>query len=160
MKLHRNKGFTIIELLIVVAVIGVLAAIAYPSFVDSMKKARRADAMDAITSIRLAQEKFRANCREFAQGFNDNTATCDNADPTNNVIRHSATSLGGYYTLALSGADGTSYVIKATPTSKGNQDEDECGYFELKINKTDAGGVVQAVQKLTESGDADLCWRR
>jgi type IV pilus assembly protein PilE len=43
---HAAKGFTLIELMIVVAVVGILAAIAYPSYQDSVRKSRRADARD------------------------------------------------------------------------------------------------------------------
>ena len=153
MSMQHYKGFTLIELMMALVVIGILAAIAYPSFIDSVRKARRADAMDAIISIRLAQEKWRANEATYTNTLSDIwKGSTDDA----------AVTLDGYYKLSIEAdsADGTGYIVRATPTTKGDQDEDKCGYFELQINKKDADDVVQAVQKLTESGDADLCWRR
>ena len=49
LKGHKHAGFTLIELMIVVAVIGILAAIAYPSYQDSVRKSRRADAKGLLT---------------------------------------------------------------------------------------------------------------
>lgn len=153
MNMRHKKGFTLIELMIAMVIVGVLAAIAYPSFVDTVRKSRRADAMDAITSIRLAQEKWRANETTYT-----NTLT----DIWEGSKDDAAVTLDGYYKLTLEddSADGTGYIVRATPTTKGDQDEDKCGYFELQINKEDADDVVRAVQKLTESGDANRCWRR
>ena len=55
----------------------------------------------------------------------------------------------------------TATLSTATPTTKGDQDEDtRAVIFELKINKADGDGTVQAIQKLTASGDADRCWKR
>lgn len=52
-------GFTLIEVMIVVAIVGILAAIAYPSYVDSVRKGRRAEAMSALEDVRLSQAKWR-----------------------------------------------------------------------------------------------------
>ena len=63
----RNKfhGFTLLELMIVIAVIAVLASVAYPSYLDSVRKARRADAQAALTNVQLEQQKLRSSCRFF-----------------------------------------------------------------------------------------------
>lgn len=59
-KLKKTLGFTLIELMIVVAVIAILASIAYPSYRDSVRKARRVDAKSALTDIAQMQETFFA----------------------------------------------------------------------------------------------------
>jgi len=102
---RKNGGFTLIELMIVVAVIGILAAIAYPSYQDSVRKAQRADAREAMLAIQLAQEKWRANNPAYAADL----AT----------LGMSATSNKGYFNLAtVAGVapetTATSFSITAT----------------------------------------------
>lgn len=54
----RAAGFTLVELMIVVAIIGILAAIAYPSYIDSVRKGKRADGRAALTSLLQQQERY------------------------------------------------------------------------------------------------------
>lgn len=59
--LRLPRGFTLIELMIAVAIVGILIALAFPSYRDSVHKGRRADAMTAFGSIQQAQERWRSN---------------------------------------------------------------------------------------------------
>lgn len=54
----RIAGFTLVELMIVVAIVGILAAIAYPSYIDSVRKGNRAEGRTAVTSLLQQQERF------------------------------------------------------------------------------------------------------
>lgn len=54
----RITGFTLVELMIVVAIVGILAAIAYPSYIDSVRKGNRAEGRTAVTSLLQQQERF------------------------------------------------------------------------------------------------------
>lgn len=56
--IRKNAGFTLIELLVVIVVVGILAAIAYPSFVNQAVKARQAEARTYIGSINRAQQSY------------------------------------------------------------------------------------------------------
>lgn len=56
----RHAGFTLIELMVVIAVIAIIAAIAIPSYSSQVRKSRRADALQRMQQIALAQERFRA----------------------------------------------------------------------------------------------------
>lgn len=65
------RGFTLVELLVAIAVIGILAAIAIPSFQDSIRKGRRAEAMTAMVQVQQAQERRRTNLPEYASNVSD-----------------------------------------------------------------------------------------
>ena len=58
--MKANRGLTLIELLIVIVIVGILAAIAVPVYTNYMQRARRADAKTALEQLRAAQEMFRA----------------------------------------------------------------------------------------------------
>lgn len=64
---HKKKdsGFTLIELMIVVVVIGIIAAIAYPSYMDSVRKSRRADAKTALSDVAARLENFYQNNKSY-----------------------------------------------------------------------------------------------
>ena len=53
----NTKGFTLVELMIAVAIVGILASIAYPSYQDSVRKSRRADAKGALLGFANAMER-------------------------------------------------------------------------------------------------------
>lgn len=62
----ENNGFTLIELMIAVAIIGILASIAYPAYTDYITEARRADAKAVMLDIQLSQERYRSYNSEYA----------------------------------------------------------------------------------------------
>jgi len=62
----RSKGFTLIELMIVVAIIGVLAAVAYPSYISHLVKSRRADAQAHLMDIAQRQQQYLLDARSYA----------------------------------------------------------------------------------------------
>jgi len=132
MVLKSNKGFTLIELMIVIAIIGILAAIALPAYTDYVDRARRADAKSGILALQLAQEKFRANCPAYAQ----NIGAANNCGTS--TLTGSATSPDGYYNLAIAAANATSYTLTAAPT--GVQTGDDCGTFAVNQSGEDHSG--------------------
>ena len=74
MKNTANHGFTLIELMIVVSIIGILASIAYPSYRDSVLKSRRAEARTAIAELMQQQERYMTQNNTylpFANGDDD-----------------------------------------------------------------------------------------
>jgi len=75
----RSAGFTLIELMIVVAVIGVLAAIAVPAFIGYLQRSRTTEAFTVLAEIRQRQESYRS---EFGRYCGDATGTALNWNPT------------------------------------------------------------------------------
>lgn len=119
---RKNRGFTLIELMIVVAVIAILATIALPAFNEQVRQSRRADAVAQMGAIKLAMERWRAD--------NPSYGTIPAAQ-----IRNLDT-----YTFQLqAGATGMDYTVVATPT--GAQDGDRCG--QLTGSARNADGTEQ-----------------
>lgn len=104
-----QTGFTLLELMIVLVVIGILATIAYPSFNDSLRKSRRADGLQALRGVQLAQERWRASHSSYG--------TLGNLGLT-------GTTSGGWYTLAVTGPGATGYTATATAVTGKSQTED------------------------------------
>jgi len=98
-KIDRIEGFSLIELMISVAIIGILAGIAYPSYTEYVLKGKRGDAKAALLSVQLAQEKYRAN--NTAYGSTSAIGITSSPD--------------GYYSIAVSGESSTAYIVTATP---------------------------------------------
>jgi type IV pilus assembly protein PilE len=93
---HRQRGFTLLELMIAVVVVAILAAVAIPSFLDSIRKSRRSEAMTALTQLQQAQERWRSNNSAY---------TTDLA-----TLRISSPTPTGYYTISVVQAPGTPAV--------------------------------------------------
>ncbi len=136
---RKASGFTLVELMIVVAIVGILAAIAYPAYTDSARKGRRAQAITDLYSIQLAQEKWRAN--------NSTYGTLANVWGT--VTTSPATGTA-YYNLAISGNTATAYTLTATATTAGGQNNDK------------AGGVSCTPLTLNQNGPVGqaACWAK
>jgi type IV pilus assembly protein PilE len=137
---QSRRGFTLIELMITVAIISVLAMVAVPAYFDSVRKSRRADAVTALNQIAQAQERWRAN----------NTSYTTNLGSTGLNVPNP---LSGYYTLSVTAASSASY--SATATAAGAQLKDtRCATFTLAAS----GG--QFTYSATPAANSARCWSR
>lgn len=118
----KNAGFTLIELMIAVAVIGILAAIAYPSYQEYVKRGRRADAMGELQQAATAMERY------FTVNGSYTGATAGGTIP-NRLPRTGTKHYDVSLTLTPAGTPKTGFVILATPASGSPQTSD--GKFDI-----------------------------
>lgn len=104
--IKTTRGFTLIELMIVVAIMGIISMIAYGSYQGSVTKAKRAEAK--TTLLELAQKMER--CYTANGVYND--ATCSVHDGSD---LDTTTTEKGHYTLAINPLDATTFTLTATP---------------------------------------------
>lgn len=98
MKVSNQKGFTLVELMVVVAIIGILSAVAIPNFKKYQAKAKTSEAKLQLASIYSAETAFMADADSFAACLNDM-----GYDPGN-------TAASRYYTVGFGQADGVTRV--------------------------------------------------
>ncbi len=135
-----TSGFTLIEMLIAIAIMGILTMVAYPAYQDSTRKSRRSDAMAAVLSVQVAQEKFRGSCPYYAQNIGASNICGANAGAS--TVASVTTSNESYYTLSIEAATatGNAYTIVATPT--GSQGGDTaCSPMKIAFSATNPGGL-------------------
>ena len=135
----KLSGFTLIELMITVAILAIIAAVAIPSYTSYVDRGKRAEARTALLDIAARQERHYSNKRKYADQLSK--------------LRMSGTkSENGYYTLSLlPRPSGSSYQdFDATATPSGWTD-DKCGV--LGIDETGA-----KTHSLSYPPDPALCW--
>jgi type IV pilus assembly protein PilE len=102
--MKNTKGFTLVELLIVIAIIGILAGVVYPSYTQYVKKAECADGIDSLMTLAGFMEEYYMN-----------------NDTYKNASAPASTSPGGYYNLSISQQTAFVFTLKATPVETGQK---------------------------------------
>ena len=108
---HRMRGITLIELMIVVVIVSILAAVAYPNYQEFTARAKRNEARAALLRLATNQERFYLNNNTFTQ---DLTALGFSTTPT-------WTTETGYYTIQVTQADATNFSATATYLQGGSE---------------------------------------
>ncbi|HJP97677.1 MAG TPA: type IV pilin protein [Rhodanobacteraceae bacterium] len=143
---RHKRGFTLIELMIVVAIIAILAAIAVPWWGRYTYRARRTDGQKILMHVAQAEERYYTD-------YNAYPLSATSLDYPSGTI----TSENGYYTVSLAAAPGASagqgYVATATPVAGSPQANDACG--PLSIDNT---GVKKPLPTDAAHNSNGSCW--
>ncbi|MGE0313903.1 MAG: type IV pilin protein [Lautropia sp.] len=137
-----NAGFTLLEVMIVVAVVAILTAIAVPSYQESIRRGHRSEARAALLQAAQFMERVRTERNTYAPGAAIPALPASIAQvPASGTAR---------YTLTVTAAAGTSYTVRAQAT--GTMSGDVCG--DLTIDQTGLRAFSGG------GGTMALCWER
>ena len=139
----KQRGFTLIELMVAMAVAGILAATAYPSFAGPLFKARRTDGITALLQLQMSQERWRANHGNYA---------------SLTQLKVNATSIMGYYQLSVADPTATGFAVSAAGT--GSQAGDSaCKVLRITVADGNANFTSGADERTrNDSADNKRCW--
>jgi len=142
----RRRGFTTIELMIAVIVVGVLSALAFPTFYNSIRKGRRSEAFTALSTLQQAQERYRSTNSTYADA--------------SHIAALGLPALT-YYTVSIvdGSVGGSTYEATATAVSGTSQANDTgCTLLVVAMN----GGNVSygSGSTATPLTDSAKCWAK
>lgn len=135
-------GFSLIELLIVVAIIGILSMVAYPAYTDYSKKGKRAEGRSALLAAAQRQERYMTNNNTYTTDLTAAGIPAFSGQSAGNASAYSVTVVAGAAGIA------TSFIVKATP----NFDDPACG----TLTYDQAG--TKGMESATETNVAK-CWQ-
>ena len=121
--MQQSKGFTLIELMTVIAIIAIFAAIALPAYGEQVRKGRRAEASSIAGEMQLSLERWRAENPSYACATNPCDSGAYPAVPT--------ATASPFYEVEIVAATPTNYRITATPRTDSVQADDRCGVLTL-----------------------------
>ena len=138
---HARAGLTLVELMVVVAIMGILLSLATAAYESHQRRARRLDAQEGLQALQQAQARYRDLHPSYAN--------------TLQALGSNELSPAQHYQLSISQADEQGYTLTATPVGTQAKDED-CNPMRLQLSDQATFTLSAGVQ----TDDAHGCWKR
>lgn len=158
-KPRAEQGFTLIEIMMVVVIIGILVAIAYPNYQGYIVHSNRTEAFSMLNDAAARQERFFAQNNKYIKGENNTDDSIKNLGiPNVNLTAdNKVESISGHYELELTyeadKSDG-GYTLTATPQGSQARDEELNKCYQLALNAKGQQGAFRL-----DGSAAENCWR-
>ncbi len=159
---RRIRGFTLVELMVAVVVVGILTSIAVPTYDAFMDRSRRVNAEAVMVELSLWMERFYTVNNSYDETEADDTPVEDYLSANAGYLECSPKPREGescadtsdkiYYDIALSDLSVNGYTIIATPRDGTGQADDKCGT--LILTSTGRKSIADAKEGVT----VDQCW--
>ncbi|MFY8042255.1 MAG: type IV pilin protein [Rhodoferax sp.] len=152
---QQQSGFTLIELLITVAVVGILAAIALPSYQEYIARSQRTQAKAVLLEAAQWMERhYSENYR-----YDQNTAGTAIAGIFPANLNRSPREGNSAYTIGPSAAAARTYTLTATPVAGGPMASDRCGSFNITNTGVRSNTGFSTTRFASPAAAAAECWR-
>lgn len=138
----KSAGFSLMELVVTVAIVGILASVAYPAYTDFIIKSRRSDGQGALLDLATRLEKYL-----YQNG------TYVGASVTG--LRGAVTTADGFYTVAITASDATSYTLSAAPVFPQSKDL-KCKT--LVLASSGSKTAADSAECLGTGNCEEMCW--
>jgi type IV pilus assembly protein PilE len=142
MRHSKQSGFTLVELMIVVGVVAILTAIAYPAYSLFMEQANRTDATKTMTYDAQALQRCYSQYFTYANSAATPCSVAIGASPSPN----------GFYTITVAVPDAQDYTITAVPVTAPQTSDGQCASFTL------SSSGVQSAQNSVGADSTKTCW--
>ena len=137
------RGFTLVEVMIVLAILAIISAVAIPGYQDQVRETRRSDATAVLMQARQAMERHYSKFYSYAAA--NEGVTFPDQSPADGAV--------AYYDISLVN-NATTYTI--TATAVGAQAHDDCG--NISINQAGQKGAKDSAPAATSAADVQECW--
>ena len=157
---QRLRGFTLIELMITVAIVGILAAIAYPSYAEYVARGNRSQVTADLMAAHQWMERFYTENYRYDRNAANTVNTTGATGLVAQTFVQTPSSGSARYNVRLDAADANSYTLRANRT--GSMASDKCGDFTINHlgTRAIAAGTYNASSFSSASAALMACWRQ
>jgi len=148
----NNTGFSLMELLVTIVILGILASIAYPTYTEQIRKSRRADAKAALLELSQRQENFYVDNNKYAGALSELLGKSSGVVGGFTVTGTTALSKDKYYEISIEEAGARSFIMNAEPATNSPQEQDTA-CIKMTIN---SAGQKTALNSSSDEGSN--CW--